>query len=134
MVYKRKTIHQDISILIFQKLYFAYFQYHQNSFVSSTAYILMNYLTLIFFFLLKVFIIYQISIVISWIIAHTINAVINGQLFVVIRNYGISRNLKDFTDYAMLLKNRILNEKSIFAERGNVGLFIVRFSYPKRLM
>ena len=72
-------------------------------------------LTIIFFLVFINFINYQISIVLSWFISHTLNAIINGQIFVVIRNYKTKRNKQDFTDYAKLLKKRILEEKSINA-------------------
>src|SRR5512139_548805 len=72
-------------------------------------------LIIIFFLVLINFVSYPISFIISLILAHTINAIFNGQLLSVSHGVLKSRNLQDLTDYALLLKKRISDEKSIHA-------------------
>jgi predicted nucleotidyltransferase len=72
-------------------------------------------LILFFFLVLSNFISYQISIIFSLIIGHTLNAIFNGQMLSVIHGSSQPRNLQDLTGYAILLKKRISKEKSIHA-------------------
>ena len=72
-------------------------------------------LTLFFFFVFINFIDNSMSIILAFIIAHTFNATLNGQMFVVARHFGESRNFQDLTNYIEGLKERISNERSIQA-------------------
>jgi L-malate glycosyltransferase len=71
--------------------------------------------TLFFYFILSFIINTLISIIVAFIIAHTINSIFNGQMFVVARHFGRSRNPHYRTNYIKRFKKRISKEKSIQA-------------------
>lgn len=72
-------------------------------------------LTLIFFSIFSTFMRSSVGMILAFIIAHTLNSFLNGQIFVVERHFSTSRNSQNVATYIEGFKKRIIKEQSIQA-------------------
>lgn len=71
-------------------------------------------LTILFSFIFSIWLPLAFAVLLGWIIAHSINFLFNGQIFVVLKHFGdVTHELSEFTQYILALKSRLSQEPSI---------------------
>lgn len=102
-------------ILIFMNWFFQGILYMDNSEMLFKA-----SLTLVpFFVLFNIFVIFVpfvISIILSFFVAHTLNWIFNGQIFVLLKNIKLTKtDVEDFAKYLDSLQSKVNREKSVLS-------------------
>jgi predicted nucleotidyltransferase len=71
-------------------------------------------LTILFSFIFSIWLPLAFAVLLSFFLAHSINFLFNGQIYVVLKHFGdVSHELSEFTQYILALKSRLSRESSI---------------------